>query len=77
MTPILPKSSSKENKSNATGQANTKNNSSKKIQEIINAVLFPASTPSLLRNKTMRLPPPTAEGVTAEVNSQSMFTLKP
>ena len=24
----------------------------------------------------MRLPPPTAEGVTAEVNSQSMFTLK-
>lgn len=75
MTPILPKSSSKENKSNATGQANTKT-THLKIQEIINAVLFPASTPSLLRNKTMRLPPPTAEGVTAEVNSQSMFTLK-
>ena len=72
---VLLKRILKGNKSNINKVAITKNNSSRKRQVIIRAVLLPASIPSRFRNHTIRLLPPTEDGVTADVNSHNTFTL--
>lgn len=59
-----------------TGQMKIKNNSSRKRLQIMITVLRPTLIPSLFRNKITKLEPPTAEGVTAEVNSFKTCILK-
>ena len=71
---VVPKSSGIEMLIRIIGMEITKNSSSKNRLVNIIAVLRPALIPSLLRNTTMRLLPPTAEGVTADVNSQRILT---
>ena len=71
-----PKSSSAEKKRSISGQRRTKKSSSRNKQATIMAEARPISTPSFFRKRTIKLLPPTEEGVTAEVNSQSTFTLK-
>ena len=56
-----------------TGKTTAKYNSSKNEVSMTIAALLPTGIPSLWTKTTATLVPPMAEGVTAEVNSQSMM----
>src|ERR1035437_8083047 len=75
MTEVALNNSFKGTNRKIIGQINMKNNSSKNRLHIIMAVLRPTLITSLFKNRIIKLDPPTAEGVTAEVNSFKTWIL--
>ena len=61
--------------SSTSGKTRAKNSSSRNDVTMTMPVLRPSEKPSLWTKKMATLVPPTADGVTADVNSHSMMTL--